>query len=106
NLSNDATSRTFSIAGSGNTLISGIIGNGSTAPASALRMRGTGTLTLTAANEYDGATTVTNGILELSGAGTLDQNSEVTVTGLGTLRLNNSGTNLGNRISDKIGRAH
>lgn len=100
NLSNDATNRTLTFAGPGNTLISGVIANGGTATASALRMRGTGTLTLTGANQYDGATSITNGVLLLSGAGVLDQNSEVTVTGIGTLRLDNSGTNLGNRISD------
>lgn len=100
NLSNDGTNRTMTIAGPGNTLISGVIGNGPSSAASALRMRGTGTLNLTGVNEYDGATSVTNGVLVLSGAGVLDQNSEVTVTGIGTLRLDNSGTNVGNRISD------
>lgn len=100
NLSNDATNRTLTFAGPGNTLISGIIANGGTATASALRMRGTGTLTLTGVNTYDGATSITNGVLRLSDAGVLDQNSEVTVTGIGTLRLDNSGTDLGNRISD------
>ncbi|MFO1484003.1 MAG: autotransporter-associated beta strand repeat-containing protein [Verrucomicrobiaceae bacterium] len=100
NLSNDATSRTLNVQGSGDTIINSVIANGGTATASALRMRGTGTLTLSAANTYDGATTVTNGVLKLSDAGTLDQNSVITVSGKGTLRLDNSGTDLGDRVSD------
>ncbi|MCB1275555.1 autotransporter-associated beta strand repeat-containing protein [Prosthecobacter sp.] len=100
NLSNDGTNRTFSVQGSGDTIINSVIVNGSTSTASALRMRGTGTLTLTAANTYDGGTTVTNGVLKLSDNGTLDQNSIITVSGKGTLRLDNSVTNLGDRVSD------
>lgn len=99
NLSNDATSRTLYVQGTGTTTVNGVVQNGSTAPASALFMRGTGNLVLTRANTYDGATTVTNGILTLSGSGALDQTSVITVTGKGTLRLDNSGGNV-NRVSD------
>ena len=100
NLSQDATSRTLTVRGTGDTLISSVIVNGSTAPASAFRMRGTGTVELTAANTYDGATAVENGVLKLGGAGVLDQNSVITVSGSAVLRLDNATTNNGNRVSD------
>jgi autotransporter-associated beta strand protein len=54
--------------GTGNTLISGAVTNGTGTGASALRMDGTGTLTLTNQATYTGATTVNNGAFVLSGA--------------------------------------
>jgi len=104
NLSNDGTSRTLSIRGTSDTTISGVIANGSTSTASALQMRGTGTLTLTNANTYGGVTTVSNGVLALSDNGTLDQNSVITVQGQGVLRLDNSVTNLTDRVNSDNAR--
>ncbi len=43
--------------------------------------QGTGTLTLTAVNTYTGATTITNGTVALSGAGSLADTSPVNITG-------------------------
>jgi autotransporter-associated beta strand protein len=48
---------------------------------SALTKSGAGTLTLTAANTYTGVTTVAAGTLTVSGTGSLEDNSPVTVTG-------------------------
>jgi autotransporter-associated beta strand protein len=100
NLSNDATSRTLTVRGSGNTIINSVIANGGTAPASAFRMRGTGKVTLTAANTYKGGTSVENGVLELSGNGTLDQASVITASGDSIFRIDNSTVNNGNRVAD------
>ncbi|MGV3659502.1 MAG: autotransporter-associated beta strand repeat-containing protein [Prosthecobacter sp.] len=99
-MANDGTNRTLVVQGSGETVINGVVQNGSTATASALLMRGTGRLTLANANTYDGATSVTNGVLALSGNGTLDQTSVITVTGKGTLRLDNSAIDLADRVSN------
>ncbi len=104
NLSETSSSRTMWFIGGGDTILSGVVQNGSTAPASALRMAGTGSITLTNANTYDGATTIANGTLILSGNGTLDQNSTIVVEGRGVLRLDNSGTNLGDRVNSNSAR--
>lgn len=100
----EAGNRTLWLIGSGDTSVSGVIQNGGTATASALRMAGTGTLTLTNANTYDGATTIANGIVELSGNGSLDQNSVIVVEGNGKLRLDNSVTNLADRVNSASAR--
>lgn len=100
----EAGNRTMWFMGAGDSTVSGVIQNGGTATASALRMAGTGTLTLTNTNTYDGATTIVNGMLILSGNGTLDANSVITVEGDGILRLDNSGTNLGDRVNSDNAR--
>lgn len=66
--------------------IGGIISNGG------LTKLGSVTLTLSAANDYTGATTVSNGVLAVSSTGTLNSSSGVTING-GTFRYNSS-TNL------------
>ncbi len=65
NLSNSATNRTLTFAGTGNAVVSGVIANGGTATASALTKAGTGTLTLSGANTYTGATTVSAGVVRV-----------------------------------------
>ena len=78
------TARTFILGGAGNTTISGPIWNGynaganATAFASAFQDQSTGTLTLTAANLYFGATTLGGGTTILSGAGAFAVNSTTT----------------------------
>ena len=56
----------LTVQGSGNTTIGGIIGSG----AGGLTQAGSGTLILTAANAYTGATTITSGTLQLGNGGT------------------------------------
>ncbi|NWK56516.1 autotransporter-associated beta strand repeat-containing protein [Verrucomicrobiaceae bacterium N1E253] len=50
-----------------------------------LEKKGAGTLTLTAANDYTGATTVTEGVLALTGAGAIGSSSSVTIQSGATL---------------------
>lgn len=56
---------------------------------------GAGTLQLTAANTYTGPTSVTNGSLVLSGAGTLGSTTSSLTMTAGTLDLNGSSQNVG-----------
>jgi autotransporter-associated beta strand protein len=64
-LSNSATSRMLTFAGSGTTEVQGVISNGGTATASGLTKSGTGRLILSGANTYGGTTSVTAGTLEV-----------------------------------------
>jgi autotransporter-associated beta strand protein len=89
NLSNSATNRTLTIAGTGNTTIGGVIANGSTSTASALTKTGAGTLTLSGANTYAGATTVDGGTLRLGAANRISDSSALTVNASGTFDFNN-----------------
>lgn len=70
-----------------------------------LGQAGPGMLTLTAANTHAGGTTISGGILAVSGAGTLSANSTVTVAEGGTL-IYESGTNAGNNTHVVQGAAH
>ncbi|OYW76067.1 MAG: hypothetical protein B7Z37_10495, partial [Verrucomicrobia bacterium 12-59-8] len=98
---------TLTLTGSGNTLISGayVVGTGS----NALTYTGTGTLTMTAANTYTGATILNNGTTVLSGAsGAFGGTSAITVNPSATLTLDNSITaaasnRLGNRPLTLVG---
>jgi autotransporter-associated beta strand protein len=68
------------VGGSGNTTLSGVIQNGGTA-AGSLTQSGTGTLTLSGANTFTGATTVSSGTLTAGAANVLKTTSGVTVGG-------------------------
>ncbi|MDR4501492.1 MAG: autotransporter-associated beta strand repeat-containing protein [Nitrospirales bacterium] len=57
--------------------------------------QGTGTLTLSGANTYSGATNITAGILQLNGSGTLGVGSAVTLGASGTLDLNDVSATIG-----------
>lgn len=86
NLSSNATSNTVTVAGTGNTSITGVIANGGTATASKLTKSGNGTLTLTNANTYAGVTTISGGTLLANNAsGSATGTGAVTVAGSGTL---------------------
>jgi fibronectin-binding autotransporter adhesin len=85
NLSNNNTGKTLIFNGSGNTLVSGAIGNGGTGVGN-LTYSGTGTLTLSGTNTYTGTTSVSGGKLFVNG------NSSAAT---GAVSVSNSGTVLG-----------
>jgi outer membrane autotransporter protein len=78
-------SATLNVVGGQSVTQSGAIANGGSA--GALVKAGNGTLTLSAANSYTGGTTVTGGLLQLSGSGTLGNASGSTTVMGGTLDL-------------------
>jgi autotransporter-associated beta strand protein len=84
NLSNNATARTLTVRGTGNTIISGTIANGSTAILGNLTKDDAGTLTLSGPNTYLGTTNVNNGKLFVNGNQTV-ATGQVTVSGNATL---------------------
>jgi autotransporter-associated beta strand protein len=63
-LSDNTTTRTFRIGGTGNVLISGVVADFQST-GSSLTQQGTGTITLTNANTYSGNTTVASGTLAI-----------------------------------------
>jgi autotransporter-associated beta strand protein len=98
NIANDGN--TLTLAGSGATTISGVIGGGS----GGVVMAGSGLVVLAASNTYTGATTVSGGTLTLSGAGgAVNATSGVTVKQGATLLVDNRGGANNARISDAAG---
>ena len=95
---------TLTVAGSGGTVINGVVGNGGAmlGTGGGLTMQGPGTLYLTSSNTYSGATTVSGGLLDLSGSGAIGSSSGLSVLG-GTLLLDNSLNNNASRIPNAIG---
>ena len=84
------TGRILTIAGSGATTISGAIVNGATG-AGGLTKTGAGTLTLTNnTNAYTGATSVTGGTLAVSGTGSINTSSAITINGATAAFMHNS----------------
>lgn len=67
NLTALAVNRQLQLRGDGDGVINGIISNGSTAALPVVKDGGTGTWTLSNNNTYTGATTVTNGVLNING---------------------------------------
>ena len=63
--------RGFVVYGSGNTLITGVIANTSTAITTSITLSGTGTMTLSGVNTHTYGTSVTQGTLTVSNGGTL-----------------------------------
>lgn len=68
NLSNSATNRTLTLAGSGEIVISGVIANGGGSAAGRITKTGTGTLILQGHSTYTGTTTVSAGTLLVNGS--------------------------------------
>ncbi len=97
-LSNDATGRTLTLRGPGDTLISGIVQNGGAAAGGLAYSASTGTLTLTAANTATGALTANRNTITINGTNGAWAGS-VVVNPLGTVTLDNSTVNA-NRLAD------
>ncbi|MGH7979117.1 MAG: beta strand repeat-containing protein, partial [Limisphaerales bacterium] len=80
-----SSGRVFTFQGPGNILMSGAVANGSLDPTQtsnvwdSLVQRGPGVLTLSAANTYSGTTSVSNGVLSLTGS--LNSIAGITVAG-------------------------
>lgn len=94
-LSKDATDRILTIAGAGDTVISGAIANGGTSTASGLTKSGAGTLTLSnTGNSFTGALTINGGTVKLGASGVIADTAGL-VLGGGTLDLNGFNETLG-----------
>ena len=94
-INTDATARTLTITGTGNTAITGTIANGNATPANGLIITNTGTTTISGNIAYTGTTTIGSttaaaGILMLSGAGSLSSSAFSVLAG--TLEINGSKT--------------
>lgn len=91
-INNDTTAgRTLTIAGTGDTLITGTIANGNATRANGLAITSTGTTTLSGTSTYTGATTLTSAGSTLTVTGALG-NTAVTL-GNATATLNLPGVN-------------
>ncbi|MGV3664411.1 MAG: autotransporter-associated beta strand repeat-containing protein, partial [Prosthecobacter sp.] len=103
-IANSATA-TFTLAGSGATLINSNYAAGT--GTAALQYSGTGSLTLTAANTLAGAVTLNRGATTISGAsGSVNAVSGITINPTATLTLDNSVVAGGNNTAGRIaGRA-
>ena len=98
------------VGGLGNTTIGGVIANGTTGTVG-LWKTDPGTLTLTANNTFNGntgniqgtmtpvSTQVLNGNLTLSGNGKLSSTIGVQINGHGSLKLDNTGNDINNRLT-------
>lgn len=101
-LSSTGANRNQTITGTGNTIISGAISNGTGgATTTSLTYTGTGSLTLSNANSYGGGTTVGSatisaGTLLLSGTGTLGASGTSATVKSGTIDLNGTTQTIGN----------
>jgi autotransporter-associated beta strand protein len=94
----ERTVRVLNGTGAEDGRLAGVLSDTAVGGGGALRVEGTGSLGLTAANTYAGATTVSGAEVRLSGAGTLASTSGVTLNQGGSLILDNATTNNTDRI--------
>ena len=89
-LSNDGTNRTLTLRGTGETLVTGVISNGSTSTAGNVVKNDIGTLIFAGANTYAGTTTISAGVLQVGNGGTTGTltSGAGAVTNNATLRIN------------------
>ena len=100
-IASGANAKTFSILGTGDTVINGVISNGSTVGSSML-FGSTGTTTLKGASTYTGGTKIAAGKLTLNGAtGSLVSTSTLTFDGTGIFNYDNVGA--GGATSQALG---
>ena len=83
------TATSFALSG----VLSGAVGNN-------LTLRGSGTFTFSNANTYSGSTTVFTGGLNLNGSGSILNTSAIALNAGTSLVLDNTTTNVANRIAD------
>jgi fibronectin-binding autotransporter adhesin len=94
-LSNNATDRTLTITGAGETVISGAIANGGTSTISGLTKSGLGTLTLSnTGNSFTGPLTINAGTVQLGASGVVADTAGLVLNG-GTFDLNGFNESLG-----------
>lgn len=86
-------SNTLNFGGTGDTIVSGVIGG-----AGSITKDGSGTLHLGGANSFTGSTTISAGKVSLLSSGVLHDSMAVTIGGAGTLALNGHSEAIG-RIS-------
>ena len=101
NLGTGTTTKTFTVNNAANYDFSGQIINGTTALV-AFTKSGAGVQILSGVNTYTGATTITNGVLEIGSAGTINNTASIALNG-GTLRYNSSTAYSGGAITNTGG---
>jgi autotransporter-associated beta strand protein len=78
-LSNDASAKHLTVGGTGMSVIRQIDGGSTATVASSLTFNGTGTVLLTGANNYRGATTIESGTVRLASGGAINSTAGITV---------------------------
>ena len=94
NLRTTAGTRTFNMGTDHNLTVSGVI----TGPQGIIKS-GDGRLTLTAANDHGGSTTINGGTLAFAGGGTISESNAIVINDTGTLRFGRNDT-WGNATTD------
>jgi autotransporter-associated beta strand protein len=88
----DGTSYGLSVVGAGNVTVEDIVATPITTLTKGAASGDTGTLTLSAANTYTGATSVAYGTLKITAAGALSGSDAATTVTAGTLEIATTGT--------------